>query len=99
MLLLRLRRARARSAQEPGAILAHGLDRGAGPPQDTVRAIAQTPDGYLWLATDEGLARYDGYEFVVFDKASGGLPANSITSLAAGAEVRFGSGPPRDWHG
>ncbi len=57
-----------------------------GLPQDTVRAIAQTADGYLWLATDEGLARYDGYEFAVFNKASGDLPANSITSLAAGAD-------------
>src|ERR1041385_4266509 len=39
----------------------HGL------PQDTIRAIAQTTDGYLWLGTDEGLARFDGYEFVVFN--------------------------------
>ena len=43
----------------------HGL------PQDTIRAIAQTTDGYLWLGTDEGLARFDGYEFAVFDKDSG----------------------------
>ena len=55
----------------------HGL------PQDTIRAIAQTTDGYLWLGTDEGLARFDGYEFAVFDKGSGALPGNSITALAA----------------
>jgi len=55
----------------------HGL------PQDTIRAIAQTADGYLWLGTDEGLARFDGYEFVVFNKANADLPANSITALAA----------------
>jgi len=55
----------------------HGL------PQDTIRAIAQTADGYLWLGTDEGLARFDGYEFVNFSKANGDLPANSITALAA----------------
>jgi signal transduction histidine kinase/ligand-binding sensor domain-containing protein len=55
----------------------HGL------PQDTIRAIAQTTDGYLWLGTDEGLARFDGYEFVVFNKDSGNLPGNSITALAA----------------
>jgi signal transduction histidine kinase/ligand-binding sensor domain-containing protein len=54
-----------------------------GLPQDTIRAIAQTADGYLWLGTDEGLARFDGYEFVTFDKSNGDLPANSITSLAA----------------
>jgi signal transduction histidine kinase/ligand-binding sensor domain-containing protein len=55
----------------------HGL------PQDTIRAITQTPDGYLWLGTDEGLARFDGYEFVVFNKTRGDLPSNSITALAA----------------
>ena len=55
----------------------HGL------PQDTIRAITQTPDGYLWLGTDEGLARFDGYEFTVFNKTRGDLPSNSITALAA----------------
>jgi signal transduction histidine kinase/ligand-binding sensor domain-containing protein len=54
-----------------------------GLPQDTVRAIAQTTDGYLWLGTDEGLARFDGYDFHHYDRASGDLPANSITALAA----------------
>jgi signal transduction histidine kinase/ligand-binding sensor domain-containing protein len=54
-----------------------------GLPQDTIRAITQTTDGYLWLGTDEGLARFDGYEFVVYNKSNGDLPDNSITALAA----------------
>ncbi len=54
-----------------------------GLPQDTIRAITQTKDGYLWLGTDEGLARFDGYEFVVFSKSNGDLPDNSITALTA----------------
>ena len=58
----------------------HGL------PQDTIRAIVQTTDGYLWLGTDEGLARFDGYEFSVFNKDKGDLPGNSITALAAGRD-------------
>ena len=58
----------------------HGL------PQDTIRAITQTPDGYLWIGTDEGLARFDGYEFAVFNKTRGDLPSNSITALAAAAD-------------
>src|SRR6266498_3530778 len=57
-----------------------------GLPQDTIRAITQTADGYLWLGTDEGLARFDGYEFVVFNKDKGGLPGNSVTALAAAAD-------------
>ena len=54
-----------------------------GLPQDTIRAITQTKDGHLWLGTDEGLARFDGYEFVVFNKTNCDLPDNSITALAA----------------
>jgi signal transduction histidine kinase/streptogramin lyase len=54
-----------------------------GLPQDTIHAIAQTTDGYLWLGTDEGLARYDGYDFAVFNNVNSDIPANSITALAA----------------
>ncbi|MGB9181726.1 MAG: two-component regulator propeller domain-containing protein, partial [Pyrinomonadaceae bacterium] len=39
-----------------------------GLPQNTVHAITQTKDGYIWIATEEGLARYDGISFTVFDK-------------------------------
>src|SRR3984957_21293798 len=65
-----------------------------GLPQDSVRAIAQTSDGYLWLGTDDGLARFDGYEFTVFNKAKGDLPSNSITALAAAADGPWCIGPP-----
>lgn len=41
-----------------------------GLPHSLINAIAQTPDGYLWLATWEGAARYNGREFVVFDRES-----------------------------
>ena len=42
----------------------------AGLPQNSVLSIAQTPDGYLWLATEEGLVRFDGVRFTVFDKSN-----------------------------
>src|ERR1700736_5568770 len=38
-----------------------------GLPQTSVQAIARTPDGYLWAGTQEGLARFDGVRFTVFD--------------------------------
>ncbi len=41
-----------------------------GLPLDMVGAVQQTPDGYLWLATQQGFARYDGLEFTVFDALS-----------------------------
>ncbi len=41
-----------------------------GLPQSEIRAIAQTPDGYLWIGTSGGLARFDGVRFVVFDRSN-----------------------------
>ena len=41
-----------------------------GLPQNTVLATVGTPDGYLWFATYEGMARFDGVRFVVFDAAN-----------------------------
>jgi two-component sensor histidine kinase/ligand-binding sensor domain-containing protein len=38
-----------------------------GLPQNTVRTIWQTDDGYLWLGTQAGLVRFNGLEFKVFD--------------------------------
>ncbi|WNG51517.1 response regulator [Archangium minus] len=39
-----------------------------GLPQNTGFALAQTRDGYLWVATWEGLARFDGVHFTVYDR-------------------------------
>jgi ligand-binding sensor domain-containing protein/signal transduction histidine kinase len=39
-----------------------------GLPQNTVQAITQTRDGYLWIGTQEGLAKFNGTSFTVFDK-------------------------------
>jgi ligand-binding sensor domain-containing protein/signal transduction histidine kinase len=41
-----------------------------GLPQNSVYAITQTRDGYLWLGTDEGLVRFDGLRFTVFDRTN-----------------------------
>ena len=53
-----------------------------GLPQNTVQAIIQTRDGYLWLGTQEGLARFNGNNFVVFDRENTPqLKSNDIRSL------------------
>lgn len=41
-----------------------------GLPQNSASSILQTRDGYLWFATQEGLARFDGVEFSVFDRSN-----------------------------
>lgn len=54
-----------------------------GLPQDSVNAIVQTPDGYLWLATQEGIARFDGVEFTIFDsRTTRGVVGNFVYDLA-----------------
>jgi signal transduction histidine kinase/CheY-like chemotaxis protein/ligand-binding sensor domain-containing protein len=64
----------------------HGLWTTAdGLPQDSIRAIAQTSDGYLWFATTDGLARFDGVSFTVFNTSTG-APSNWITALAPGRD-------------
>ncbi|HEX4945922.1 MAG TPA: two-component regulator propeller domain-containing protein [Blastocatellia bacterium] len=39
-----------------------------GLPQNTVQTLWQTRDGYLWIGTKDGLARFDGIRFTIFDK-------------------------------
>jgi signal transduction histidine kinase/ligand-binding sensor domain-containing protein len=57
-----------------------------GLPQNSINAILQTSDGYLWLATNGGLVRYDGLRFTVFNTAnSKGLADNSINALCEDA--------------
>lgn len=38
-----------------------------GLPQNSVQSVLQTYDGYIWIATQEGLVRFDGIEFKIFD--------------------------------
>src|SRR6185436_3628008 len=53
-----------------------------GLPQAAVNAIAQTSDGYLWVATQEGLARFDGVTFTTFDsRTTGGVMGNFVYVL------------------
>ncbi len=53
-----------------------------GLPQNTVNAILQTRDGYLWIATNGGLARFDGVAFTLFTVGNTpGLKSNRILAL------------------
>jgi len=53
-----------------------------GLPQNSVIAMTQTRDGYLWLGTQQGLARFDGVHFKTFnDGNTPGLNSTTITKL------------------
>ncbi len=41
-----------------------------GLPHNSVTALAQTPDGYLWCGTENGLTRFDGSNFTLFDRSN-----------------------------
>lgn len=65
-----------------------------GLPQNSVQAITQTQDGYLWFGTQEGVVRFDGVRFSVFDKHNTpALRHNSIQSLteASNGDLWFGT--------
>src|SRR5262245_15664084 len=50
--------------------------------QHSVETIAQTPDGYLWLGTQDGLVRFDGAQFTVFNEQNcAWIPHNFINAL------------------
>jgi ligand-binding sensor domain-containing protein/signal transduction histidine kinase len=58
-----------------------------GLPHNDVQAIAQTPDGYLWVGTRGGLARFDGINFTCFDaKHTPEIKNDSISSLCVDRE-------------
>jgi ligand-binding sensor domain-containing protein len=53
-----------------------------GLPQNTVNDIRQTRDGYLWLTTYDGLVRFDGVHFTIFNKSnSPALSSNRFIQL------------------
>ncbi|HVO60101.1 MAG TPA: triple tyrosine motif-containing protein [Terriglobales bacterium] len=51
---------------------------------ESVEAVAQTGDGYLWLGTPSGLFRFDGIRFELFHSPFGDqLPSTNVSSLFA----------------
>jgi ligand-binding sensor domain-containing protein/signal transduction histidine kinase len=50
-------------------------------PKGPVYAIAQTPDGYLWIGADAGLIRFDGWNFRLVTDDSGAFTITSVLGL------------------
>ena len=59
-----------------------------GLPDDRVNDVLQTRDGYLWIATRMGLARFDGLKFTAFNSAT--VPAMRNSDCLSLAEDRQG---------
>ena len=60
-----------------------------GLPEDTVQAIQQSPDGYLWVGTTGGLVRFDGSHFQLYDHAT--TPVLADNSVFCVLSARDGS--------
>lgn len=61
------------------------LDEGL--PDGDITAIQQTPDGFLWVGTPKGLARFDRLQFKVFSADNTpGLSDSRISSLLTDSE-------------
>src|SRR5437879_5679466 len=56
-------------------------DSNTGLPQNTIRTVLQTRDGYLWIGTEEGLVRFNGTDFTLFNKSN--------TDALKNDEIRF----------
>jgi signal transduction histidine kinase/ligand-binding sensor domain-containing protein len=70
LILIYLTEATIQAANIPGDFLTDVWTSENGLPDNSVTAIAQTPDGYLWIGTYNGLSRFDGVRFVTFDPAN-----------------------------
>ncbi len=83
--------ARGGWALEPSTPLANFVRQSwameSGLPQNTVQALAQTRQGFVWVGTEAGLVRFDGIGFQVFDRNSNpALPGNDIRCLLETAD-------------
>lgn len=52
----------------PGALAHQAWSTDNGLPQNSVHQILQTRDGYIWIATEGGVARFNGTQFTVFNQ-------------------------------
>jgi signal transduction histidine kinase/ligand-binding sensor domain-containing protein len=84
--------------------VAESWNEESGLPQSTVRAILQSPDGYLWIGTQEGLVRFNGTRFSTYDRSNtpAFLGGHGVRSLLNGPDALWvgtsGSGLLR-WNG
>jgi signal transduction histidine kinase/ligand-binding sensor domain-containing protein len=86
LLFALLAAAPAARALDPGRAVTQYVRRSwgteSGLPQATVMALAQTPDGFVWMGTQAGLARFDGVRFAVYDtRSTPQLRDDSVTAL------------------
>ena len=71
-----------------------------GLPQTAISAIVQDQQGFLWLATQFGLARYDGHQMIIWGEGDGAtaLADNHVTDMAVADAQHLWVATPRVLH-
>lgn len=64
----------------PSYTVKHFTDEN-GLPQNSVKGIAQGSDGFIWLTTENGLVRFDGRDFYIFDKSNVRIESSRVSTF------------------
>lgn len=73
-------------------VVFNNISSGQGLPQNSGRALLQDSDGFVWVGTEDGLVRFDGYSMLSFRKNHAdpnSLSDNYIESLAEDGQGRI----------
>jgi len=65
--------------KSPEEYLVDSWEEEDGFPLNSINDMSQTPDGYLWIASENGLIRFDGHQFTAFDRSN--TPALSTSQI------------------
>lgn len=79
----------AQEAVQPSGLGDRSFERIEGLPHNTVLALLQDRQGFLWVGTSDGLSRYDGYEFLSYHhhpSDSSSLSNNIVSALLEGRD-------------
>ncbi len=87
LLLLFLALVKHSDAQSPDIKFEHiGIKEGL--PEDQVKAIVQDVQGYIWIGTQNGLVRYDGYNYKLYNLGSDQADSFTNTDVSSIFEDR-----------
>jgi signal transduction histidine kinase len=66
---------------QSGPLVSRRYTEDDGLPQNSVKSIAQDENGFIWLATEDGLVRFDGHTFKVFNQGNLNASSNRFTHI------------------
>lgn len=82
------------TAHASHSLLARAWQTSEGLPHNSPTVARQAPDGFLWIATNSGVARFDGIRFENFSTHDG-LPDNQVLTLLVDSKARVWVGTAR----